>query len=239
MRFFKRNPKPYEAANQADTTEAPTPRAIERAASADSERHLPIAEDQAKEAPKPKLEPPKFQEMERLPRGVEPIKSRKWTAEEVDTALLCLAVHGGRSQKAQDELAGRGIEVSQQTLCEWKLHNYPERYRYIQEHHAHQLEDVLVQNQREVAVSATAAALDAIDRVHDTISLVEPKDLPKAAQALQTTAGIATDKVLTLTGRPTQVTEHRSADQVLAKYGGHVIDGEAEELPATPELPQR
>jgi hypothetical protein len=224
VRFFKRKPKPSP----------PKPTTDVRVTVGSLQPEAPSPKPAVK---KPTPEPPKFQEMERLPKGVEPIKSRKYTAEEVDTALLCLAVHGGQSFKAQAELAGRGIEISDSTLRMWKARDYPERYRFIQEHHGSQLEDVLVRNQREVAVSATLKALEGLDSID--LEQVEQKDRAKAVQALQTTAGIATDKVLTLTGRPTQVTEHRSAEQVLRKYGGTVIDVEHEELTSEPSATPR
>jgi len=163
---------------------------------------------------------------------IEPIKSRSYTVEQVDRALLVLAMNGGNSLRAADELADQGIEIDDSTLRLWKSKHYPRRYLHIQEQYGRRLEDVLVAQQREIAIAASLKALEGIQQID--FNRIDHRDKARSVQALQTTAGIGTDKVLTLTGRPTAVVQHQDSSAVLRKYGGRVIEGTAEELTSEP-----
>ena len=166
---------------------------------------------------------------------IEPIKSRSYTAEQVDRALLVLAINGGNSVKAEAALKAQGQEVPARTLIDWKTDLYPRRYLYIQQNHGRELEDVLVAQQRELALSASLKALEGIQGID--LDRIDMRDKAKTVQALQTSAAIATDKVLTLTGRPTNVTVTADATAVLKKWGGRMWregDNSTSEPSATP-----
>lgn len=61
---------------------------------------------------------------------------------------------------------------------------------------------------------------------------IPAKDLPSALQRLTTAKAINIDKILVMSGRPTQVVEHRSAAELVRRLArlGAVIDGSAEEV---------
>jgi len=163
---------------------------------------------------------------------IEPIKSRSYTMEQVDGALLALCVNGGNSIQTAKQLKERGMDVASSTLREWKLYDYPKRYAQIHSQHFSALEDTLVRNERELALAASQASLKAVQKASEQIDQ-GIQDPARAAQALATTAGIATDKLLTLTGRPTATIQHVDSEAILRKYGGH-LEGTARELTSEP-----
>lgn len=165
---------------------------------------------------------------------IEPIKSRSYTAEQVDRALLVLAISGGNSERAHDELKAQGDEIPTSTLKAWRTIQYPQRYNHIREQQGRRLEDFLVQQQREIALKASEVTLEALEHTSADLKAGKVREPARTAQASATVAGISVTKVLELTGRPTVTVQHFNANQVLAKYGGHVIEGNAEELTSEP-----
>ena len=141
------------------------------------------------------------------------------TPERVDTALLTLAMLGGNARAAAEELQAAGIEVKHATLNQWRTKLYPNRYRALAERHRSEVEERIVDTTRNIVDKSGEAALLAIQigiqrMTDDPGSLRDPAG---AARNYLTALGIATDKLLLLTDRPTQITEIRSADDVLAE----------------------
>lgn len=154
-------------------------------------------------------------------------ESRKYTAEEVDRALLVMALCGGNSLEAARQLAAQGCPVPSSTLRDWKTDLHADRYQSIQEREAKILEEHLIAQQREVAIAASSASLLAVEAARAELTAGTTKDPARAAQALQTTAGIASDKMLTLQGRPTNITQPVGTTELLRRIaqriGGTVI----------------
>lgn len=148
-----------------------------------------------------------------------------YTPAEVDTGLLALITYGS-SNRAADECG-----IPAQTLREWRK-TRAERLAELQAEHGPAIEQALVHAARSIALSAAAATSDAIEGAHQDILNGDVKDKAAAARNLQTTGAIAIDKLLALTGRPTQITEHRSADDYLRKLESlGIIEGTATEEP--------
>jgi predicted nucleic acid-binding protein len=79
------------------------------------------------------------------------------------------------------------------------------------------LEDDIVAGQRELIAAAVEAAKDAIAVEAKRIAAGDVKDASATARNLATVAGIGTTKILELTGRPTQITEVRKPEQIIAQ----------------------
>jgi hypothetical protein len=164
--------------------------------------------------------------------GVEPVTGRSFTAVQVDRCLLVLAIEGDNSERAAKALRAQDVRVSSRQLRRLR-ERYPNRARAIHEQHFRELEDVLVQEQRALAMQAGVASRAAVRLEVERIAGGDVKDAARSAQALETTAGIATDKVLTLTGRPQAVVANLSVEDILkARRRDYAtfVDGSAVEI---------
>lgn len=158
----------------------------------------------------------------------------KYTPAEVDKALTVLAYCGGNGRRAS-EISG----VPKATLQLWRTETHRERYQEIAERERPKLEQMAVDGAVAQILRADESALRILDRLDDALEDpdAKPKELSElagAAQRLATAKGINGTKLLELTGRPTQITEHRSATDTLRslaqRFPGLIVDAEATEI---------
>lgn len=156
----------------------------------------------------------------------------RYTPEQITTGLTVLALCGGDAARAEAQLAEQGTPVPKSTLKDWRETFHPERYREISHELAPRIEEQVVHLQREIATTASRAALKALALESERLDAGQVKDAAASARNLSTVAGIATDKILSLTGRPTSVIEHRTVDESLKRLErlGLVVDSTATEL---------
>lgn len=162
---------------------------------------------------------------------------------EIDKALTTLAYYGGNSLRASAELG-----ISDRTLRLWRADTHRDRYLEIAEREGPRLEALAANQARELILRSSTVEhriLDALEAAtDDEHEGLKPKDVTELAGALQrltTSKGINTTKLLELTGRPTQVVEHRDPKQAaaaLARRLGVVLEGTATDLPTAPLLPE-
>lgn len=166
---------------------------------------------------------------------------RYFTPEEVDAGLMMLAFCGGNSGEASRRLKEQGYNLSDRVLRKFRSTTYPERYAELHRTRAQEIEDVIVTKMRETALQAADVQQRALEKTVEQLDNGELRDASTAARNAAVVQGIATDKLLTLTGRPTTVVEHRDAEDVLRglaqRFPGLIVEGTAEEDPA-PELPE-
>ena len=166
---------------------------------------------------------------------------RRWNSQERDQALLALIACGGHAERAAEQLKAQGLPIPRRTLSDWR-HRYADRLRELHDRHAPAIEAELVRRAREVALQAFAAAAQAVEHAEADLEAGRVKDTAGAARNLATTGAIAADKLMALTGRPTQVIEHREPSQIIAslRRKGIVIDlgtDAVREQPTAPDLP--
>jgi hypothetical protein len=163
------------------------------------------------------------------------ITRRRYSAEQIDRALLELAVCG-TSTEARRRLAAQGLQVSDRTLREWKQVRYPERYVEIAQQHARQVEEVIVQQARDTALAAAEVERHALAGELKAIKAGKVRDHSASARNASTVKGINVDKLLTLSGRPNTIVENRNADDLIRKLHALAptaitVEGNAEEVP--------
>ena len=150
---------------------------------------------------------------------------RSYTPEDVTRALVTLAVTGSPRQTSER------LEIPESTLRRWRDNVHADQYRQLQRDHAAKLEQVIVEQVREAALVSGAIEREALDRLAQNLHKLEPRDLANTIKNLKLTQGISIDKMLALTGRPTVITEHRNADELVAKLtAAGVIEGTAQEI---------
>jgi hypothetical protein len=177
---------------------------------------------------------------------LEPLYAQRHEPEDVAHALATLALCGGNANKARQRLLAGGIDVPARTLLYWRTERFPERYEQSCQELAPQIEAQVVDFQRELAYKASQAAQQAVALEIDRIEAGQVKDASASARNLQTTAGIAVDKVLSLTGRPTVIHGDKTGDALLKELRGLapglIVNGTAEEItdaePAEPASPR-
>ncbi len=138
------------------------------------------------------------------------------TAEIVDTALLAYAMCGSAATASERlKTLDPPIKVHEHTLHHWRKTLYPNRFRALVEKHATSIEAQVVTSVRGLALAASDAAHEAVALERTRIASGEVRDAAGSARNMATVLGIATDKLLLLQGRPTVISETRTADDVL------------------------
>ena len=157
---------------------------------------------------------------------------KRYPQAKIDEALLAYYTQG--SYTAASETTGIATSV----IHEWVTDAHRDRYDELVQKHGPTLE-------RQVVAKLARTSDKAVDRVDMALDAVEAlildgnlKDANLASGVAKNAAlvlGIATDKKLTLEGRPTQITEHRDSDDILRslKSMGIVVDATYEEIPTT------
>ena len=125
-------------------------------------------------------------------------------------ALTVLAENAGDAEAAVKVLHKAGMSVSGSQLEKWRASN-PEEYRQIEGRLARELEERVVSVARSNAFAAAAGeakaiakAVEQLDRPH-----ISAKEAASTASDLAKVKSANIDKMLTLTGRPTAITESR------------------------------
>jgi hypothetical protein len=161
---------------------------------------------------------------------LEPVEKHnlKSPPEDVDRALLALALNGGAIERTIRELKAADVKVSRDQLMDWR-DKFPKRYLWHSTENAAKLEKEIIASQREVIAAATKATMDAVAMEHERIKAGETKDAASSARNLATVVGISTTKLLELSGRPTSITEVRKPEEIIRalKNRGVKVDVEA------------
>lgn len=158
---------------------------------------------------------------------------RVYSPPEIEAALRTLVYYGGNTSRTSAE-----VGIPQQTLHDWRAHDHRDRYLEIAEREAPKLEALAAQQARELILRAGDAEHGLLDKLNTALANDEttPKELSELAGTLQrltTSKGINGTKLLELTGRPTQIVEHRDPKQAataLARRLGLTIDSTAEDI---------
>jgi hypothetical protein len=136
----------------------------------------------------------------------------RFTTAEKESALIQLALLNGNAAMAARVLAEEGIHVSESTLKNWKatpayVDTQTKTLATTRAHLAGKYEESAA-----LAISKTNEALEAF-----TTEGLKPPDVAGAARNLMTTAAVAQDKGNVLRGLPTEITEHRTGAELLAR----------------------
>jgi hypothetical protein len=142
-----------------------------------------------------------------------------FTPEEIERSLLALALCGGNSTRAAKMLEAdpRMSRVpATPTLRQWRNYNHNARYEELRTRHAPEIEAAAIGDYREIVVEGARAQLLATQRSANNIEQLDPAEAAKVAKDLSVATGIAADKLLLFTDRPTSRTETTTPEQTLA-----------------------
>lgn len=153
------------------------------------------------------------------PHELEPIRvgtngaGADYTAQDVDAALLALALNGGSVTQAVKDMAGGGVKIPPSTLNGWR-DKYPNRYRFHLTENASKTEGRAVSGYLEIQHLAQQVAKDAIERTAQELAKGNTRDPATVARNMMVAAGVANTHMMNLQGRPTIITEHRRPEDI-------------------------
>lgn len=130
------------------------------------------------------------------------------SADDIERGLTALAMAGDNSIRAA-ELIG----ISASTLRNWRL-AHADRYEEIRLQRAPELERLIGNEARSLAIRYAAVEHQALDTAESKIGEANLTELSGLLKAAVIGKGVNLDKMLTLDGRPTNITEHRSRDDI-------------------------
>jgi hypothetical protein len=166
-------------------------------------------------------------------RGVELVKSSRFTTQEVEGALLTLAINGGNTESAAKQLNAAGVDVSARTLRDWRTKVYPRLYANMFTRHRALIQDQVVNDALANAAFAGQAVRLGLEETLRKLEAGEVRDPSSAGKNAAIIQGISVEKAALLSGLPTVRVEHTQADEIMRAIRARVgfLDGEAEEEP--------
>lgn len=164
-----------------------------------------------------------------------------YSKDEIEHGLAALVHFDGNAGKARDWLADKGIQIPADTLRYWKNSSHVRRYHELAEMKGQEYDERAVQRFKEMEAAASETAHEAISKAREALAdnKLEPKEYGKLARDMAVTAGVASDKRLVIEGKPTVITQSKSAEELYSALGrlGQVIEGTAEEIESPRSIP--
>jgi hypothetical protein len=129
---------------------------------------------------------------------------------------MALIAWAGNATAASRYLkAEKVIAITGATLNNWRQERYAAKYEEMREKYAAQLEKQIEGDLREMAALAMQAERLAIQKAKEQLEAGEEKDPARAAANLARVAQSSVDKLMTISGRPTVITEQRNVEEIL------------------------
>ncbi len=130
-------------------------------------------------------------------------------AEKVTQSLMAVVAANGNVSEAQRELTAAGVEVPLATLRQWKNEVHSEQYHRLTLRFTQELENEIIELARQNAKRAAEVTYDAVEATAKQLETGRVADPSATARNLAHVQTQNIDKVLAMTGRPSQITEQR------------------------------
>ena len=163
--------------------------------------------------------------------GIQPITNSRHSPEVVDSALLAYAMTGN-AKAASEQLGAEGIRVPRRTILDWARDKHAARFAELQQKHAQEIEGVVIGNARRAALRASEVGMAALELEAERIAAGDVRDAAASSRNAFVGFGIALDKLLVMTNRPTSITEHHTGEEALRNLAsrGRIIESDAVEI---------
>lgn len=163
-----------------------------------------------------------------------------YSPEQITQALMAMVACGGDARLAAEELIDDEFQVPVATLRRWKSETHADRYMRLEEKYGAELEEITIGKLRKNADRAAEVEAGLLEEM--TAEKVAPEMRPQALRAVADVKAKSVDKLLALTGRPSDgktSTDTAALIRSLASKGLvklnvnlDVVEGTAEEAPA-------
>jgi len=143
---------------------------------------------------------------------------RNFTIEDVELALRILA-YNGTSYTTTSRILEEdySISVHTSTLKRWATSHFANRYVAIQQSLDQEISQKLSGELTDVAIRASDVQKQVIDKLNQNLNDLETKDLSATAKNLSQVINPAIEKTQLLRGKPTERTESKDAEKIIAK----------------------
>lgn len=166
-----------------------------------------------------------------------------YTPAQVTEALIALVAWAGNYTATVHALKSEGkMSISSSLLSEWARFTHAPEYAELREKYAEQMEAQLIAEYRDVARQSVEVQRAALDKALDRVRAGDDNDPAKTAAHAARVAQTMTDKMLSLSGRPTSIREDRNVEQILRSLVARgvltapdAVDGDVDEPPAIGE----
>lgn len=152
-----------------------------------------------------------------------------YTAEERTRALVCLASRAGNARRTAKDLKSQGFDVPESTLRSWRD---TDEYESIRSKYGHKLEEFMISELRERMVEQAEVERLALEKTRAALEAGDIKDPARTMRDIAHAKSQNIDKLRVMTGRPTDITEHRSLDELVKALSAlgiaHVDNGAIE-----------
>lgn len=159
-----------------------------------------------------------------------------YNAEEITDALMAMIASAGSATRAKallEQQEKRAPAVG--TLREWVTHTHWQQYQELRDKWAAQIETGIVNDYRDAIRSALEAELLAIEKAKERLENNKDEDPARTAANLARAAQSSTDKMMTMQGKPTQISETRDVMEIMRGLVAmgvlQVPEGPAGEIP--------
>ena len=135
---------------------------------------------------------------------------------QITEGLIAVIAWAGNCAAASRALKSeKGIVISAALLNEWIRGSHTAQYMELREKYAAQLEAQLIHEYRDVARQAVEVQRMALDRTREHLMENKDNDPSRTAANAARVAQAMTDKMLSLSGRPTSIREDRNLGEIL------------------------
>lgn len=132
------------------------------------------------------------------------------------TGLLALIFWTGNASAAARALKAEGkLDVAASTLTSWSRERYAERYSDLREKYQEQIEQEIIKEQRELIGLSLQTVRAALEKSQKRLDDGRDDDPGRTAANVARVHQSLTDKMLSLSGRPTSIREDRNVDEIL------------------------
>lgn len=145
-------------------------------------------------------------------RGV----NNPYTEAEITESLMRLIAWAGNCKKAHDSLKAEGKAAPHpNTLANWMNETHAARYDELREKYQEQLEARMIHEFRDVARAAVEVQRLGLEKAQHMLLSNDDRDPSRTAANAARVAQSMTDKMLSLSGRPTSIREDRNAEEII------------------------
>jgi hypothetical protein len=155
---------------------------------------------------------------------------RSYTTEQVEAGLHALAISNGSEKIASYILTEGGYDIPHATLQGWKKQpKHQARLAEIEATVVPRVRERMAAESEALAIAYAHIERKALDLLEPRLHELRPAELAGVQRNIATSRAISVDKSSVLRGMPTEITEHRNADEVLRKLGaslpGLIVEG--------------
>lgn len=165
-------------------------------------------------------------------------QSQPYTDADRVKAFSALLRHAGDARKAVVDIRADGIDVTADTLIEWRDKTHSALYVTLAEEQGRAHEEMIAANLRTNALRATLLERELLDKIAEELPHAKIGDASKAMDAIVKSRSTGVDRVLSLTGRPVngQSSDPQAIEKELLRLGvlkrraPQVVEGSAEDV---------